>query len=152
MFRLYAPLSSLLIFTTATLWAFQQPSLEPLPNFDRREGVGAATADQRAAADTLRERVPHAIVEFDSTVGAPKSVRSQAGFLTGPNGSGGGVSATIAAGIGANESHRALKGFLTENAALFGHDAKALGTAAVKRDFTTAHNGMRTVVWQQQVD
>src|SRR5206468_10364898 len=48
-------------------------------------------------------------------------------------------------------NHR-IKQFLDENAALFGHSAEALSAARVSREFTTAHNGMRTVVWEQQQD
>ena len=55
-----------------------------------------------------------------------------------------------AAGLRADDPHRVTKSFVNEHAALFGHDATALERAAVKRDYTTAHSGMRTTVWQQQ--
>src|SRR6202040_2177012 len=34
----------------------------------------------------------------------------------------------------------------------FGHGAEVLHDAVVKRQFVAAHNGLRTVIWQQQVD
>ena len=35
---------------------------------------------------------------------------------------------------------------------MFGHGPEALNAARIQRDFVTAHNGMRTVVWEQELD
>ncbi|MDB6110653.1 MAG: hypothetical protein JWR69_2403, partial [Pedosphaera sp.] len=52
------------------------------------------------------------------------------------------------------DPHRIAKAFLREHSGLFGYGAEALddSQARVKREFTTQHNGMTTVVWEQSVD
>ncbi|MCF7668761.1 MAG: hypothetical protein K9N48_03185, partial [Verrucomicrobia bacterium] len=55
-------------------------------------------------------------------------------------------------GLDADDPHRPIKAFLIENTALFGHGAGVLTNATIKREFVTPHNGMRTVIWQQQLD
>jgi hypothetical protein len=42
--------------------------------------------------------------------------------------------------------------FLDEHVALFGYGAGALASAKITRESTGAHNGLRRVVWQQQLD
>ncbi|MBI5384185.1 MAG: M36 family metallopeptidase [Verrucomicrobia bacterium] len=102
--------------------------------------------------DHLHARVPRARVEFDPVVGSPKSVAASDGFLSGPRGEGRGISKAAADAFKADDPHHATKAFLQEHRALFGHGSEALDTAPVKREFVTPHNGLRTVVWQQQVD
>ncbi|EDY18001.1 peptidase M36 fungalysin [Chthoniobacter flavus Ellin428] len=87
----------------------------------------------------MRSRLPQADVQFDPITGAPSSIVSVGGFLTSPAAPGG-------------DGFASLHQFVNENAALFGHDATALTASKVTRDDVTARNGMRTVVWQQQVD
>ena len=58
----------------------------------------------------------------------------------------------MAAGFAADDPHRATKAFLREQAGLFGHGPEVLDQARVARDFTTPHSGLKTVVWEQQVD
>jgi len=65
---------------------------------------------------------------------------------------GGGISIASLSAFQANDTNRATKAFLREHSKLFGHGAEALEQARISREFVTAHNGMRTVVWEQQVD
>ena len=44
------------------------------------------------------------------------------------------------------------RAFLDEHTALFGYGSEALDAARISREFITGHNGMRTVIWEQQVD
>ena len=139
--------------------AVDEPERPPLPNLDQRDLAAAkappAQAEplvQAAAVSRLQARVPGAKVERDALLGTPKFICSTTGFLTGPNGEGKGVSAEAARAVPANDPHRAIKAFLNEHTPLFGHGAEALDSARVKRDFTTAHNGLRTTVWEQQLD
>jgi uncharacterized repeat protein (TIGR01451 family) len=132
------------------------PSNQPdLPNFDKRAGAGGGGDSmdhgQKAALGRLQARIPDVKVTWDQVAGTPKWIASSGGFLTGPNGQGQGVTAGTAA-LPAEEPHRAVKAFLNEHAALFGHDAGVLAGAQVKRDYRTEHNGLRTVVWQQQLE
>ncbi len=55
-------------------------------------------------------------------------------------------------GFAVDDPHRAAKAFLREHSGLFGHGPEVLDQARVARDFTTPHSGLKTVVWEQQVD
>ena len=126
-------------------------------NYDRRDSVApfleeTAAPEWRDAKDKVSERVRGIRIDPDRLTGAAKLVASTEAFLTGPLGEGGAVSAAAARAIPAFDEHRAVKAFLNEHHVLFGHDAKALNKARVTRDDTSAHSGMRTVVWQQVLD
>jgi autotransporter-associated beta strand protein len=127
-----------------------------LPNFDKRLAIPgrpfSVTDSQQVAVVRLQQRVPDVQVDFDDVLGSPEFVRPRTGFLTGRDGEGGGVAAQTARAFAANDPHRALKGFLTEHATLFGHGAEALAKARIEREYVTPHNGMQTVIWEQQVD
>ena len=136
--------------------AFMAPNLPPLPNFDKRatrpSGDEAASGTQQTAADQLRARLPRVRVNFDPVTGAPKQVAATDSFLTGANGVGKAVSAPVAGAIPAGESYRATRTFLNEHRQLFGHGPEALDRARITREYATPHNGLKTVVWEQQVD
>lgn len=148
-------------------------SHDALPNLDRRierltrsapapgrGPVAPASAPPRSAERSnaegiLRGRLPELQLEQHEITRSPKWVSARDGFLTGKNGQGRGAGTGanfIAAGAGlrADDPHRVAKAFVNEHAGLFGHDASALERARVNRDYVTAHNGMRTTVWQQQ--
>lgn len=122
-------------------------------DLDRR--VAAVKSPERLAQrntgiNQLKQQLPSANVSFDTLLDTPRFIYSRKGFLTGPNGEGLAVSAPTAQARAANDPYRAVKAFLDEHAALFGHGAEALSGAATTRDSVGAHNGLRTVVWQQQ--
>jgi Zn-dependent metalloprotease len=96
--------------------------------------------------------LPESAVDFDRTTGTPKFVRARDGFLSGPNGTGRGVSAQAGRAFAAKDPHPAVKTFLQEHRGLFGHGSEVLAAARVSRDYITAKNGLRTVVWQQELD
>jgi uncharacterized repeat protein (TIGR01451 family) len=135
--------------------AILPPGREPLPDLDRRRSLeaklDAPSADQRKAADKLRERVPNAQIDFDELRGSPKFVTVPSGFLSRPGGGGNAVSPN-AASSSSNQPPAALTAFLEEHRSLFGHGPEALTNAVVKQSFVTPHNGMNTMVWEQQVD
>jgi hypothetical protein len=132
---------------------------DSLPNFDQRLGpvktsqlaVVVNTAKENAAS-VIRNRVKDVRIDSDEILGSPKFVGSTREFLTGPNGSGGAVSAATGAAFPANDPHRGVKMFLTEHQALFGFGPEALAAAKVNKDYVSAPGNFRTVVWQQQVD
>jgi len=130
---------------------------DALPNLDRRlerlAAANAASRPERAEAEaTLRSRLSDLQLERHEVTRSPKWVSARDGFLTGKNGAGRGAGANFAAaaGLRADDPNRVAKSFVNEHAALFGHGPSALERAAVKRDYVTGHNGMRTTVWQQQ--
>ena len=109
-------------------------------------------AEQENGVDRLSAVVPGATVELDEVTGSPKFIRSSAGYLSGPNGQGVAISAGAAKLVAANDPDRAVKAFLNEYSGVFGHGADALASARVKRQYTTAQNGLRTSVWEQHLD
>ncbi len=115
--------------------AFHTPATRPLPDYDARP----ATVTQPSTTATALN------VSRDPITGAPRLVTAAHGFLTAPDVAGKNISAVAA------DPHRALKNFLNQHTALYGHGAEVLAAATVTRDFTTPHNGLRTTVWQQQV-
>ena len=133
--------------------AFRQPNTPQLPNFDRRT---AATAEPlpaaSAAAKGLTSRVPGLKVDFDEHTGTPKWIQTGEGFLSGPAGSGRGISPQTAAAFATNDVDRATKAFLQEHQALFGFGPEVLAAARSRREFVTPHSGLRTVVWDQELD
>lgn len=138
------------------LFGFKAPDHPQLPNFDKRV-VGVPHTvdlgpDQALAAARLRNSLPGVRIDVDRVLGAPKFVGSTVDFLSGPGGVGKGISPETLQAIPANDPHRIVKAFLNEQAALFGHGAEVIDAARVKKDYVTPHNGLRTVVWQQQVD
>ncbi len=157
-------LLAVLILMQATVLAIKPPQRGDLQNFDKRKPDSAAASrngngvpfaakpGRRAAAERLRSRLRDLDIDEDPIVGTPKLVRTRRGFLTGPNGGGDAISASALATVAAGDKHRVIKAFLNEHSALFGHDATALNSARVRKDFLTKHNGLQTVVWEQQLD
>src|SRR5260370_1237552 len=130
-----AALVLLLGFWPNTALSFGPPSQPRLPNFDKR--LDGAAKDKRlseagaAAAERLRARVPHLRIDLDEVLGTPKMVGSPDGFLSGPNGEGRGISPDKARALPARDPHRAVKAFLNEHPAMFGHGAEGLAAAEV---------------------
>ncbi len=114
-----------------------------LANLDGRAGGGGSGAagkgKRERALATLRAKVPGVDVQFDPVTGAPNHIMATGRFLA-------------AAKAQAGDGYAPVRDFVNEHADLFGHDATAMNDSRVTRDDVTAHNGMRTVVWQQQVD
>ena len=145
--------ATLLLLALPTL-ASLSPSVAPLPNFDKRleSPQGKPTPTAKAAIGLLQERVPGLKVDFDPVIGSPKIVSATDGFLTGPDAGGAVGSAANLTGIAVDDPNRVTKAFIQEQSALFGHGPELLDQARVSRDYVTAHNGLRTVVWEQQLD
>jgi hypothetical protein len=117
-----------------TTAARKRAALTPV---DRRlANAGQGSATQRAAVERLRRTLPGVDVEFDPITGAPKQVMAAGQFLSA---SGGDVDGAVGKFIDAHPD-------------LFGHTAAALGHTKVTRNDVTAHNGMTTRVWQQELD
>src|SRR3954469_15483785 len=123
--------------------AFRAPARAPLPNFDKREKLARTkiTPGQSEAADRLKLRIHGAQVDIDPITGSPKFVASPHGFLSGPEGRGRGISPQFRQGIPDQDPHAAVKAFLNEHSALFGHGAEVLDSAIISREYTTPHNG-----------
>ena len=126
------------IFVASAVGLVAEP---PRPNLDRREQSFAAGGqrNERAAAEAgLHARVPNLVIERHPTTGSPRWISAREHFLTGkvlqPN------------------PHGIVKRFVDENAAVFGHEGAALTDEGIARDYVTAHNGMRTIIWQQKVE
>ncbi|HWN96061.1 MAG TPA: M36 family metallopeptidase [Methylomirabilota bacterium] len=110
----------------------------------------ALREEQRGAHTKLKQLAPGVTADFEPLLGTPKWVHAGGGFLTGENGEGRTVSADTAKRF-ERDSHKALKGFLHEQRALFRHGPEVLDNSIKRRDHRGEH-GLRTVVWEQQVD
>src|SRR5881396_3106299 len=134
--------------------AILEPSRPALGNFDvRQRQFGLRVpAEKVHAAAKLRERLPEAQIDFDEITSSPKRIATTRGFLTAPNGVGRAASEESVRAFRADDPHRATKAFLKEHQPLFGHGPEALEKAHVKREYVTPHNGLRMVVWEQEVD
>jgi uncharacterized repeat protein (TIGR01451 family) len=127
------------------------------PDFDRRHELlrkSAPLAPERLSAlRRLQHRVPEEVAaEFDPVLQAPRWLAARQGFLTGPGGEGRLVSAATAREIPARDPDRPIKALLREHRELFGHGPEVLLAARRARDYAAAHNGLRTVVWEQQLE
>ncbi|OYW29050.1 MAG: hypothetical protein B7Z47_05235, partial [Chthoniobacter sp. 12-60-6] len=112
-----------------------------LEEINQRETQAAAPSTSRAKAlEALRHDIPGVQVNFDTITGAPSHIMATGRFLT-------------TGKPGATDPDSAVRDFVSKYEALFGHGATALqaGQSRVTREDVTAHNGMRTVVWQQEV-
>lgn len=129
------------------------------PNFDKRraDGSNPSTLEgaRAVAADRLRARMEGVRIDLDNVVASPKFIHNRHGFLS-PPASAREITHPRVAGsppdIEDDNPHRPIKEFLDENLELFGHGSDILKGARKTRDYVTEHNGMRTVVWQQELD
>jgi uncharacterized repeat protein (TIGR01451 family) len=140
----------------ATMFAVRAPERPMLPDFDKRLLL-APQADPQAALKqegvaTLHERLPTAKVDFDPLLGSPKFIHASDGFLSGPDGIGKGIPAEALQAFPADDPFRPVKAFIHANKGLFNHGAELIEAAEVRKNYVTAHNGLRTIVWEQQVD
>ena len=118
----------------------QPPAQEPPTDFSRRPTLAARPSPpQLAALAKLRRQLPTVTVDFDPLSGAPCQIVATGRFLTN-------------AAPNPEDENASVKAFLDAHADLFGHAASALRHARVTRQDVTVHNGMRTTVWQQEVD
>ena len=118
---------------------FVKEKPKPLPEIDvRRNSVPTSTPPQNRAEAfaELKRQKPMLQAQFDEISGAPSYLQETGKFLTGKN-----------PGKAAKE---VVKDYVSQFPGLFGHDGAALDKARVTREDVTAHNGMTTLVWQQQ--
>ena len=136
--------------------AYQHPSHDELPDLDKRldrlPKVKAPTPAHMAEVQKLQAQVPGLRVERDEIRASPKHIASTRGFLTGPKGEGKSVSSARVQKLPASDPHRSIKAFVDQHAALFGHDAGVIKSARVRKDFTSRRNGVRSILWEQQLD
>ena len=137
--------------------AFQEPAKAPVPNYDRRTQHAAAVPDAIApehatAVNSLKTRVPQLEVKRSKVSGAPNFFSSRSSFLTGPDAQGLAVLPATAAGIAPGDPNRAVKAFLNEHSGMLGYGAEALHGARISREHVGPHNGLRTIVWQQELN
>lgn len=125
---------------------------EELPNFDVRESARTPTpanaAASAAATSSLRTQIRGGRVDRDALHGSAGYVRSTSRFLTGPTA----AIPNMSAQAQSQRDHQVVRSFVDGQPGLFGHPSNFLSSAALRREYTTRHNGLRTIVWQQQLD
>src|SRR4051794_23914266 len=96
----FAALSSLVLATVFAATAEGQVAQRrgALPPINKRAAAAAPKlpGTTQAAASSLKAKVPGANVEWHAITGAPRLIQSPTGFLTGPRGEGGAVTAATA--------------------------------------------------------
>ncbi len=131
------------------------PSEPELPDLDRRAKGAVLSPAHETALAQLRTRIPTVRIDTDEVLGSPAWVYSSQGFLTGPASEDEIVPRTVQAAMRPvnADPYRPIRLFLNQNAALFGHGSEVLtNNAKIKDEYVTSHNGMRTIVWEQQLD
>ena len=118
-----------------------------LPEIDLRQKKSSAlklSAERETAAAILRQKISGVQIDFDAVTGAPSNITAVGKFLSKPDD----------AGAAKTDPLNAMRHFIDANAALFGHTSVAIakGNARVTRDDVTAHSGLKTVVWHQELD
>ncbi len=144
-----------LLFVTPGLAQVRPTHRPDMPNFDNRLPLAPTpgrNTEREQGKSHLAAQLPSAVVDFDSLLDAPKFVRAGDGFLTGADGQGRAVTALTAKAIPVGDPLLPIKAFLDEHHELFGYGSEVLIGAHVKRDYVDAHNGLRTIVWDQQLD
>ena len=126
---------------------------ERLPNFDireRRPRVQATDEQEKGIAELKREK-PDVKIALDAQTGSPRSISSVHGFLTDADPQF--VVALNRPAIAQQLDHQApVKRYLQTHAAIFGHGDEVLTKSRIKRNFVTEHNGLRSIVWEQELD
>ena len=119
--------------------AITPPARPQLENFDRRSA--AAALPLAPAAAVLATDARGVRVDRDPVTGGAEFVGSPAGLLTAP----------LAAGAAVDHA-KIARDFLDRNRGVFGHGSGALKESRMLRDYTSESNGVRTMVWQQELD
>ncbi len=120
---------------------FTKSARSKLPEIDARSLSAnnvQPPANRDAALASLRSAVPGVQVEFDPVTGAPSYVQATGRFLNSP--------------AQKETARESVERFIEAHQALFGHGSEALKKARVTREDVTAHNGMTTLVWNQEVN
>ena len=117
---------------------------KPLADLDQRQVAALPAkrlADRSDAESALRKAMPGVQFDFDQITGAPRNVTAVGRLLTAAN--------PKAANAGV-----VVRDFVQSHSALFGHGAAALdeGNSRLTREDVTKHNGLTTLVWQQELD
>ena len=121
-----------------------------MPDTDSREphampGEIRSTRDKAAAALTTRTQGLQ--VDFDEITGGPKHIMATGRFLTEAAG-------PLDESTGLDRLKHIVSSYVDANRDLFGHDSSAIrdDRSRISRNDVSAHNGLHTVVWQQELD
>jgi hypothetical protein len=139
------------ILTNSGLNHFDSRRTVPLDAGHAESVLGTNATALKLAVARFKEHWPQIQLDYDPILLSPKSVLPRLGYLTGPGGAGITVSDATAQMFDPDDPDRPVKAFLQEYQNLFGFGPEALSEAEVQRDYVSAGNGARTVVWQQQV-
>jgi alpha-tubulin suppressor-like RCC1 family protein len=88
--------------------------------------------------EALKQAIPGIQMDFDTKSGAPSRVQATGRFLTPP--------------APGKEAVRVVSDFIDQHPALFGHSGGVLTSSRITREDVSAHNGMTTLVWNQEVE
>lgn len=107
--------------------------------FDQRHvvaDVAVVSPARQQAENALRREVPGVSVSYDPRSGGPHFVQATGRMLTAPSPS---------------QPRAVVEEFVGKHRELFGHDAALLREGRITREDVSPHNGLVTLVWQQQM-
>ena len=139
------------ILTNSGLNDFDSRRTIPLDAGHAGSVLGTNATALKLAVARFKEQWPQIQLDYDPVLLSPKSILPRIGYLTGPGGAGITVSEATAQMFDPSDPDRPVKAFLQQYQTLFGFGHEVLDDANVQRDYVSAGNGARTVVWQQQV-
>lgn len=117
---------------------------QPAPEENDQAAPGRA-----AAGRELARLVPGVQIKTGGLHRGPRWIVAREGYLSGPDGRGGGISDAARNAQRHDDPHRVVKAFVNGQAALFGFGAAALDAARIERDTRSPRSRMHSVVWQQ---
>src|SRR5262245_53710084 len=116
-------------------------SAAPLPNFDKRRG---GSQNEPLTRQTVHAEEKDFQVSFDPITGSPRLIRSRSGLIDVTNNQ-----QLHAQAQKQEQPQQVVERFIGAHTNLFGRGSELLNNLSIKRVYTTPHNGMRTVHWQQ---
>ncbi|MGC9034526.1 MAG: M36 family metallopeptidase [Verrucomicrobiia bacterium] len=130
--------------------AFRAPDHEQIPNFDKRlfqKGLGADDSQIKIANQLAQSRKIK--VKFDPILGTVRWMINSDGYLntisSNPNSNNEKASTMLVL----PDQIQVIKKFIDDNKTLFGHGSEIFESMVVQNDYVTAHNGVRTIIYQQ---
>lgn len=104
-----------------------------------------STRDKAAAA--LATKIQGLQVDYDEVTGGPKHIMATGRFLTEAAG-------PLDDNTGLDRLKEIVSSYVDANRNLFGHDSSVIreGRSRISRNDVSAHNGLHTIVWQQELD
>lgn len=141
---------AILLSTVLSLNAFREPDTPQLPNFDKRlfKRESAVDDSQSNAANQLL-KTKSIKVKFDPILGSPRWIVNIDGYINFEQTTQKSINQTSSKTVILPDQIQIIKNFVDDNKPLFCHGSEIFRTFTLQNDYITAHNGVRTIIYQQ---